>query len=553
MEPKLEPGEHGRKARTPLPSSTAVRRGLEAGGAVEKRHVLLLTCLILGGWLVVVLSLWPLHRIILNLDEVDYYNASRLGVWANATDQGSLSPVEFFQFINSKRGGGEPVYPAQYDEQKDPLLLRHYHPPFVVYVVAVTTPLLNSESDRAVRVGQLLGALCFLCVLFYAYRSLSRAQSMAGMLAVLLFGIGMSYLAFYSLSFHGWLAVWTTLTALFLSRWLKDGDKRAGVLMCATTALTIASLETGLVIAAAVFLSLLVWKPTGVRRIFSLPFLRYVIAGALITALFVFLFWPGSLIKISFFKTPLVILYRSLLGQEFQRTLAPFITLLPISLPVFAACAWLFYAHRDRARSFGPFMMIGVVYAVVIIVVTPFGLVPQYLVPALAPLACLVGLAVDSLVSIRPAKLVAAAILVVVAASVGLTARLSNLHTLTDTEIRQDIVWLKEVLRGRDSFVNGSQIYQHYLGAGYRIVPIDLSYDEDEIFVREKGKYRLVTQEEVSGRMVVIPAYRTAFFRQESASVRELLGKCRRLDRATMRVYDCSSVAPPVEQAGKTD
>ena len=498
------------------------------------------------GWVAVILALWPLHNTIMNLDEVDYYNASRLGLVTNYIDRGSLSPLEFFGFINSKRKGVEPAYPPQYDEQKDPLLLRHYHPPFIAYVTAATTPLLNSESDRAIRIGQLLGVLAFLCALFYAYRQLSDAPTLAGMLAVLVFGIGLSYLAFYSLSNHGWLSVWTTLAAAFLSRWLKDGDRRAGLLLCASVALTVVSLETGLVVVAAVLLALLIWKPLGVSGIRSLSFWRYVLIGTGLTALFVVLFWPGSVLKASFFKTPIVIFYRSLQGQEYRRTLAPFLTLLPISLPVIAACAWLFYAHREKTRSFGPFMVIGVVYAIIIIVVTPFGLVPQYLVPALAPLACMVGLAVDSFVSARPARTTAAAaLLVIMAALVVTTAWASKLHTmLDDAAPREDIAWLKGVIGEREALMNGAQIYQHYLGPDYKIRPIDLSFDEDQIYVREKGKYRLVTPEEVAGRMVVIPSYRTRLFSREGEGIRALLGRCRRLDRATLRVYDCSAMTP---------
>ncbi|HEX8173606.1 MAG TPA: hypothetical protein VF543_00640 [Pyrinomonadaceae bacterium] len=533
MSSKVAPGEQTRQ-----------KQDSSSSGAGPKRYGLL-ACLILAGWAVAVLSLWPLHNTILNLDEVDYFNASRLGLLTNAVDRGSLSPIEFFEFINSKRKGVEPVYPPQYDEQKDPLLLRHYHPPFIVYVTAATTPLLNSQSDRAIRIGQFLGVLALFCALFFAYRSLSVAPTLPGMLAVMVFGIGLSYLAFYSLSNHGWLSVWTTLTAAFLSRWLKDGDKRAGLLLCASVALTVVSLETGLVVAASVFLTLLIWKPLAVSGIRSLRFWRYILTGTLLTALLVILFWPGSVLKASFFKTPIVIFYRSFLGQEFKRTIAPFLTLLPISLPVFAACIWLFYRQRDGLRRWGPYLTVGAVYAVVIIVVTPFGLVPQYLVPALAPLACLVGMALDSFVSVRPGRATAAALVALLVVSVAATAWASKLHTmLDDKEIRQDISWLKEVIGNREALTNGSQIYQHYLGPGYKIRPIELSYDEDQIFVREKGKYRLVTQEEVAGRFVVIPSYRTKLFSREGEGIRALLGKCRRLDRATLRVYDCSAMAP---------
>jgi hypothetical protein len=155
----------------------------------------------------------------------------------------------------------------------------------------------------------------------------------------------------------------------------------------------------------------------------------------------------------------------------------------------------------------------------------------------------------DSFFAVRPARATAAAIVVLLVALVATTAWASKLHTmLYDNEIRQDISWLKEVIGKREALTSGSQIYQHYLGPDYKIRPVELSYDEDQIFVREKGKYRLVTEQEVAGRMVVIPSYRTKLFSREGEGIRALLGKCRRLDRSTLRVYDCSAIAPAVVQ-----
>jgi hypothetical protein len=85
-----------------------------------------------GVWLVVVALLWQTHGALLSWDEVDYLDAAKLGVWANATDAGSLSPGEFVRFSLAKRSGRAVALPPGYDEERDPLLVRHYHPPFVV-------------------------------------------------------------------------------------------------------------------------------------------------------------------------------------------------------------------------------------------------------------------------------------------------------------------------------------------------------------------------------------------------------------------------------------
>src|SRR5262249_12857530 len=131
------------------------------------------------------------------------------------------------------------------------------------------------------------------------------------------------------------------------------------------------------------------------------------------------------------------------------RTLLPILVLAPL------AVGWLWRKDRAELRRWGPFVVMAAVYGLVL---ARFALVPQYLIPALAPLLCVAGLAVDRLPYPRDAAAVVAATSLLVWLSWS-----AWLPPASDAALRADLDWLRQTLRGREVLADGGHIYRHYL------------------------------------------------------------------------------------------
>lgn len=219
----------------------------------------------------------------------------------------------YVTFALAKISGTDPTLPPGYDERRDPLILRHYHPPFVVLLLSGVLP---SKSERVIRSVQLLGALAFTCSILLSYWSISGSTSWPGMLLTSLLALWMIRLMFSSVSFHGWEVVWTTTTAALMGRWLGVRKRALGVLLCASLALAVLTLETGLLVWAGAILCLAIWRARssggGGAAFRWCPFA----VGILLMVLFVMVVWPGSVIKASLLKIPALYAYRIWLGEE---------------------------------------------------------------------------------------------------------------------------------------------------------------------------------------------------------------------------------------------
>jgi len=496
----------------------------------RRRRFLALCALALLVWLAAVLLLWPSHGALLNWDEVDYVNAAGLGPWANMVEGGSLPISHFVAFAFAKITGRQFAFPEGYDESRDPLLLRHYHPPLVVLLLS---PVSWTRSERTIRSVQLLGALALSCAVTLSYLSLSGPPGWSGILVVSLLVLWTILVVFTSLSFHGWEAVWTTASAALLGRWLSTRAKVVGVLLCASLAMAVVTLETGLLVWVAAVLSVLVWGGLFAAGRWVTLRRRHIAVGIVLTVVFVLVVWPGSVLKGSLVKIPAVYLYRIWLGEEYTgvigglpRTLG---SLLPLVVLGPAACFWLFLSHREHLPRWGPSVVVGGVYG---LAMTRFALNPQYLLPALAPLIPLAGLAVDRISSSWGRTLIGMVALVLAG-----SAWPASIDSAGDRERRNDLRWLGGILRGREALVDGGHVLQYYLGRDYSIRPVTVSYRGESLLAREGGAYRPLGRGDVAGKVVVIQRSREQSFRKTESA---LLSGCSRIERAIVRVYDCS-------------
>jgi hypothetical protein len=444
-----------------------------------------------------VLLLWRHHGRVLNWDEVDYVNAARLGIASNMVDEGSLSPAEYFRLAKAKYFKQAPELPASYYEGKDPLYLRHLHPPLGVYLLS---PVARFGSERTLRSVQFLGAILFIGITLLGHRSLSRHPSWAGTLVVGALALWAVWVLFASISFHGWAGIGATASAALTSRWLASGDRAAGVLLCVALAFTFLALESGLFVWAGTAFCLLLWPPRSEMSSVWKPRSYYLLRGLFIVVCFVIVIWPGSLLKVTLLKSILVYGYRIfVVGKEYVGVSSSWAELLQALLPLITlaplACAWLWACARTETQRWGPFAVIGVVYAAAL---ARFALVPAYILPAAGPLACLIGLAVDRLHSRVASATCLAATLILTACTC------PGWPSLDDCEAeRAELRFLAEVIGGHEAFVDGGHIYQYYYGPAYEITPICVSY-EQELTVRECGVYRKLSTEELAGKIVVL-------------------------------------------------
>jgi hypothetical protein len=483
--------------------------------------------------------LWPAHGLLLDWDEVDYVNAARLGPLANTLDIGSLSPREFVRFALAKRHGTAPSLPDGYEEQSDPLVLRHYHPPFVVILLSLISSL---KSERALRLVQLVGSLLFVAVILFSLKSITGSVGWTELLVVSLLTLQLIQLSFGSIAFHGWEGVWSTASAAMLSKWLRAPRPAIGFLLCAAAALALVTLETGAVVWIGILICLFVWsppRPDGRPRISW----RQLAVGFGVTLVFVLFVWPGAAAKTSLLKIVAFHVYRVGRGEEYAETLQHLARIIWPLLPVLAlsllSAAYLLWRHRSESVKWGPFLVVGVLYG---ISVGSFAIGLQYLVPALAPLLCVVGFAayrigmiLGSYFRVGLAGLVALLVFPVIWPGD------RPAHAQTENQMRRaEVRWLANLVGGRDTLIDGGHVYQYYLGPEYSIQPITVAYDGKELLVRTRGRYRALRREDVEGRIVVIQNDRKRFLSGPVPSA--MLADCPRINRPIFRVYDCSKI-----------
>lgn len=482
-------------------------------------------------WVISTSVLWSSHGVPLTWDEVDYVDAAKRGAWANMIEESSLTPAQFFRFVLAKFKKRTEAVPSSYDEERDNLRLRHYHPPLVVVMLS---SLGDYGNERLVRSVQLAGALLLILAILWSYRSLSETPTRSGLLAVSVLAVWMTPMLFAALSFHGWQSVWVTASAALTSAWLRHQTRGLAVALGVCLALSLLTLETGLLVWAVCFLSMIVWRPRagvsgkpGATR-------SQLATIILVSGVVVLLVWPGSIAKASLVKIPSLYLYRIALGQEYSdvSNRAGFLvrSLFPLLGPGGLACIGLLLFDRKEAKRWGPFCLMGGLYGAAL---ARFALSPTYVLPALGPLACVVGYAVDRAGCLWQRLVMLGFVILAVA-----WAWPAAFSEQSARAVRADIRAVGERIQGREAFVDGKHIYQHYLGPNYAMRSITVQ--SDRVSVREAGSYRSLTKRDLVGKVVIIQRDRRFL---ENPACSSLFDGCSWRDLGTVRIYDCGGDA----------
>ena len=469
------------------------------------------------------------HRAVLNWDEVSYVNAARLGFSPNAWDQGSLSPSALLAFIEAKRQHQTPHLPQDYEEERDPLLLRNLHPPFIVFLVV---PFAWSLAEPVLRLAQLLGAWTLLGALLLAHRLTSSRPTRMGLVTVGVLGLWAGRLLFRSVQCHGWMTIWTLASVVALSRWLYKREGAWGVATSVFLAMTVVTLHTGLVVMVGAVVAVLVLGrlDRGLRVGWG-----EVAVGGLIALSAVLLLWPGSVARLSLLRIFAQYAYLMTIGKEWARSRALLgpnsLALLPLVALLPALSWWVCARQRSAVARWGPAAVIGLLYAIPVV---PHMVTPTYLMPALALSIPLVGWLIDAQPT-RPRRCVVGG---VVCALVSVSWWATPIAHREDAAQREDLSWLESALRGQETLADGAHILRHYLGASYRIRTVWVNYEGDALLLREHGAYRPLTPQDTGGRFVLIWARRPGF--PASAQRIPALAGCPLAVRRTVLLFDCT-------------
>ncbi len=472
---------------------------------------------------------WNPHRTILNWDEVNYVTAARLGFGANAWDEGSLSPRALLAFIGAKRQHQASQLPQGYEEERDPLLLRNLHPPFIVYLVV---PFAWYSSEAVLRVGQLLGAWALLGVLLLAHRWTSYRPTRMGQMTVGVLGLWAGRLLFSSIQCHGWMTIWTLASVVALSKWLHKREWAWGVAASVFLALTVVTLHTGLVVLVGAVVTVLILNRVDLR--FRARCREVAVAGAVAWS-GVLLLWPGSVAKLSLLRIFAQYAYLMRIGKEWAGSRALLgqnaLALLPLLALLPAVTWWVWARQRSAVARWVPAFVVGVLYAIPVV---PHMVTPTYALPAFGSLIPLMGWLVDSQTTRWRTHSVVGATCLLVALSCWATPVVNR----EDAGRREDLSWLQLTLRDHETLADGAHILRHYLGPTYRIRTIWVTYEGDALLLRKGGEYLPLTPQDTVGRFVLIEARRRGF--PASAQRIRALAGCSLAVRSTVLLFDCT-------------
>lgn len=463
----------------------------------------------------------PLLRAPYDFDEANYVAAARMGVGANLLERGSMAPGEFLRMARVKRGGLPYETPAGYDEARDPLLRRHYHPPAVVAWLA----LLPTHRERIPRLAQLLAGAAFIGLVIQLYLRVCPRPNGAGLVAIAALACWAAALGFAALSFHGWEAAAALMAAVASGRWLETRRTRDLVIAGLATGASLLILVTGIYVVAAVAVTLLFAPGAATRR----ERMRAIATSVGLAAVTVVLVWPGTILRASALKIPAFHLYRAHIGSEFGAVSSrlPVVAAAMAPLAAGAVCALL--AKRPWPAPIVGLLAMGTAYTIGLI---PLALMPVYLVPG----AIAFGLAGACAFGSWPSRGRIAG-LVAIAASIAWSAR-TMVPEMAGRLVREDVDRMAARIDGRHAFVDGAHIYELYLDGRARLTPLAVSFDGETYTLRERGHYRPLTAEDMAGALIA--AQRKRVRRDQ---VPRALAACRDLgETETLRWFDC---APP--------
>ena len=257
---------------------------------------------------IIIANQFKYDSIELNWDEVDYANVSKEGIFNNAIKKNTLSFLEFLELsllkFKDDDKGIKSLSNQILDEDEDYFLKRHFHPVLPIYYWSLFKKQNNYEYANALRFSSKL--YYFLSILIFTFVAFSLSNNSFNIfqkLGCLTFFISPIFInSNLSLNFHIFLSSSSVLMCLFTIRFLKNNSSNNLFLLSIMSALSLLSLETGVLLFLMTIFSFLFFIDKDlIKTIF-----KYILT----TAFIFIILWPGILFSGAPLKTYLMYAYR---------------------------------------------------------------------------------------------------------------------------------------------------------------------------------------------------------------------------------------------------
>lgn len=446
---------------------------------------------------------------IMTWDEVDYALASKQGFLANYFDSSALTAIDFIRFSKSKISNQPLQLDSYYKEESDVFLLRHMHPPLLQYLMnfAGLQTFFDGHHDQFIFWFQIAGGIILITLINSAVLLISNNYHFD--LPTLIVMSATTFLtAFYltrEVQYHLWFTITLLLVSFIVGIYLKNPDQTKSAWLGTMLAFSFITLETGL-FAFALTIVLIVLKSSprlnreNLRNFMKFIPWRDISIITLFMAIFIFLLWPASVLKLSLPRIISIYAYRIYLGNEYSGGNQIYLSLLYRTLPVSLVAGFGMFGYfknrKNRERSY-KFVLIGLGLGYGLIMLK-FMVNITYMVPALT-LLLITGL--TELAEVRNSKMkhLGSMTLVILTGII-----LSTAKPLETQATPQGIVNLATLLEQYPAYIEAGHIYQYYLpDLSSRINRITLSNKGDSITVRRQTKYEPVSLDQLKNHVIL--------------------------------------------------
>ncbi len=330
---------------------------------------------------------------ILNFDEVDYFTASRKGLWVNAFDSSSLGINDFLSLAFWKmKIISVPQQFNEYRESFDTFLLRHFHPPFLQYISSYFAFIPKEDFKTAEKLAFLVrwGLGCFFIISSFFLSATFfqiRYKNLYYLVKILFISYSAILLSLY-LQYHLLIAILLQVTCYSFIKLLNNPIKRNFLLFSITLAFSIISLETSLF--SIVIFSIIYFFNNKNYDSISKLISTIIIYFWLLPFLFSSILWPGALFKLSIFKSYGMYIYKLFFIKtewsgvfDFER-FSPILAVLLVYISLLALS--VIFMIKKNSFNFGLknpyklFFIFGLSYSFCML---PFSLFHTYMIPGL--------------------------------------------------------------------------------------------------------------------------------------------------------------------------
>jgi hypothetical protein len=249
-----------------------------------------------------------LKKNFLEWDEINYLNAAKYGFVNNALDKNSLEFKDFLKISllkkEKKNNEIQDFSKNLLNEDEDLFNLRHIHHILPIYYWSFFTEKENTPKKdiKFIRISQLIISLTIAFLLLFKS---NRKFIFLSTLIISFFLTSKIYISSFSqINYHFFFALSLATTYFASENFYIKKNKTSFIILAFAFAILTVTIETAYIIFSVLTASYLI-KNYKQKKI-----LTHVFLFLLLTLFFIFIIWPGSVLKLSLIKTALMHAYR---------------------------------------------------------------------------------------------------------------------------------------------------------------------------------------------------------------------------------------------------